>query len=378
MMNLDVLVPVYNVTPYLRDFLKSLEAGFLNLSDQKKAELSRYIRVVFVEDCSTDDSLAILQDWQKSSVLPCKIVQNNHNKGLTKNRQILLDHANADYIWYLDSDDLLDFSLIDLLGVLDLLNQYSPDVLLFDYRVFVDKTGQVKNNERLAMTNLGEGYGNLAKIKDKNLGKTVGEILYHLAILDDKHYFWNKIFRRDRVLGLVDFAIPAFEDLAYTPIWLYHCQSYFYLPMELVAYRIRENSISQKLNDRQFFLIQAYLDQADFCRSVVGDRQCEVYLLYKAYSIYFRLKKLCKKRQSQGVEAWLGKDDSGMVMVSSPAPNKPPRLTTKRILDQEDRLSNYRRSLRDRVAIEALVGDLFEVGMVSRALKLRYLAWLYG
>ena len=51
----SLVCAVYNVARYLPDFIASLEAQSYGLDD---------VQVVMVDDGSTDDSLALLEQWQ--------------------------------------------------------------------------------------------------------------------------------------------------------------------------------------------------------------------------------------------------------------------------------------------------------------------------
>lgn len=277
---LSILVPVYGVEAYLPVFLASFGE-----------DLPNDIEIIFVNDTSPDNSKAIIQAWQASVSVKTILINNSKNQGLTRNRQILLDHSQGDYVWYLDPDDVLNFTNIHLQDVMKRLKQYRPDVLLCDYDVFFDKTNQTKYHEKLIFSKRQQ--------EEQFIQPTDKNELYRLSILDDKHYFWNKIFRRTVVLDLVSFTIAAFEDIAYTPIWLYHCQSYYYLPISLVRYRIRENSITKQLNTNQVCAVQAYQEQAEFCKSRVKDEKSLAYLRYKSLVYYFRLLKKAKKSSNQ-------------------------------------------------------------------------------
>ena len=61
-----------------------------------------FIRIV--DDCSSDNSVAIIKSLQKKySTL--SLIENKENKGLFYNRYLLLNESNADYIFFIDDDD---------------------------------------------------------------------------------------------------------------------------------------------------------------------------------------------------------------------------------------------------------------------------------
>ncbi|WP_239350302.1 glycosyltransferase family 2 protein [Snodgrassella communis] len=267
-MQLSILIPVYNVAAYLPDLLQDL-----------LPKLPLNAEIIFYDDASPDNSIAIVEEFML--LYPCvqiRILRGNENIGLTKAREQLLLASNANYVWFVDSDDKVNSAV--LTEVLLILSQEQPDVLVFDYDVFYDGSNQLKHHETLSF------------YPKNNLVQTSGKEIYRTAILDGRHYFWNKIFRRELIIGIVSYDIPAYEDIAYTPILLSKCQSFYYLAQVVVHYRIRKDSIAQKLSLQQVYGLNAYIQQALYADKVVGDKKCQAYLLYKAHLYYFRL---CRK-----------------------------------------------------------------------------------
>ncbi|HEY8940494.1 MAG TPA: glycosyltransferase family 2 protein, partial [Cellvibrio sp.] len=87
---LSVLIPVYNVADYVVECLESIVLQSIP-----------GIEIIAVDDCSTDNSLAILQDFAQNSLVPIKILQHPHNRGLSAARNSLLDAASGDYVWFI-------------------------------------------------------------------------------------------------------------------------------------------------------------------------------------------------------------------------------------------------------------------------------------
>ncbi len=89
-----VIVPVYNREKYIKETIESI----------LKQTYTNY-EVIFVDDCSTDGSLEILEEY-------CKIYNNfrliklKRNKGVSFARNIGIRKASGRYIAFLDSDDL--------------------------------------------------------------------------------------------------------------------------------------------------------------------------------------------------------------------------------------------------------------------------------
>lgn len=90
---LSIVIPVYNVEPYLDACLSPLK----NLSDE--------IELVIVNDGSTDNSLEILQAY--STNRPNTVLIDQENTGLSAARNVGLSKASGEFLFFLDSDDVV-------------------------------------------------------------------------------------------------------------------------------------------------------------------------------------------------------------------------------------------------------------------------------
>lgn len=91
-MSVSVIVPVYNVAPYLR-------AGLDSLLAQSRADWS----AICVDDGSTDESGAILDEYAAHD--PRFVVIHQEHAGVSAARNAALDRATGDVILFLDPDD---------------------------------------------------------------------------------------------------------------------------------------------------------------------------------------------------------------------------------------------------------------------------------
>ena len=63
--------------------------------------------IIFVNDASTDSTLSIIETFKKENPnIPCTIISNQINLGITKSRNIALKNSKGNYIAVLDSDDV--------------------------------------------------------------------------------------------------------------------------------------------------------------------------------------------------------------------------------------------------------------------------------
>ena len=134
---ISIIIPVFNVEKYIKETLISV-----------KNQFSRPDEVIIINDGSTDDSFKIVKDLKDSD--SWKIFETkNQGLGLTRNYGKSL--AKGDYIYFLDSDDILDHNFIfDMRNLIKIYNQ--PDVILFSGKPFSNnKIAQNKINLRFSI-----------------------------------------------------------------------------------------------------------------------------------------------------------------------------------------------------------------------------------
>ncbi|MBO7484711.1 MAG: glycosyltransferase [Spirochaetaceae bacterium] len=108
---------MYNVEEYLPDCLESC----INQTMQD-------IEIICVDDCSTDNSRIILEEYRNKDNR-IKII--NHTKNLRQGaaRNTGMRMAFGEYIWFIDSDDYIDFDACQILY--DEAEKYDIDILSF-------------------------------------------------------------------------------------------------------------------------------------------------------------------------------------------------------------------------------------------------------
>lgn len=99
---ISVIVPVYNVAPYLRASLESVQRQSL-----------RELEIICVDDGSTDDSLSVLQAIAAEDARVRVLTQRNQRQGAARNKG--LAEARGEFVLYFDSDDFLTERSCELL-----------------------------------------------------------------------------------------------------------------------------------------------------------------------------------------------------------------------------------------------------------------------
>ena len=94
MIKVSVILPIYNVAPYLDETFTSVLGQSL-----------REIEVIAVTDGSTDNSGKIIRKYAEKDSRILSFSQ--ENKGQSAARNLALQHAQGKYVYMMDSDDLL-------------------------------------------------------------------------------------------------------------------------------------------------------------------------------------------------------------------------------------------------------------------------------
>lgn len=114
-MKVSIIIPVYNVAPYIIRCLQSVVA-----------QTYHDIECILIDDCGTDNSIQLTEQYinQYNGVIHFSIVHHLQNMGLSAARNTGLKKATGDYIFYMDSDDAITPNCIEVLS--NLANKY-PD-----------------------------------------------------------------------------------------------------------------------------------------------------------------------------------------------------------------------------------------------------------
>lgn len=89
----SIIIPVYNAASYLEETINSIqEQTYSNWE------------AIFIDDCSSDNSYNLIKKHQKEDKR-IKLIKNKTNSGAAVSRNNGIDHAEGDYLCFLDADD---------------------------------------------------------------------------------------------------------------------------------------------------------------------------------------------------------------------------------------------------------------------------------
>ncbi|MCR4763264.1 MAG: glycosyltransferase [Lachnospiraceae bacterium] len=120
----SVIIPVYNVEPYLRECLDSVIGQTL-----------KDIEIICVDDGSADGSPAILEEYRQRDPRITVLTQENRGQSAARNRG--MDVARGEYLYFIDSDDYVDPDLLEKTTAL--ADEMKLDILVSGLECFAEQ-----------------------------------------------------------------------------------------------------------------------------------------------------------------------------------------------------------------------------------------------
>lgn len=236
----SIIVPVYKVENYLANCIESV----LNQTFSD-------FELILVDDGSPDRCPEICDNYKEKDKR-IKVVHKS-NGGLASARRAGIKEASGNYVFNLDSDDLIENDTLECAH--KIINNTNCDIVSFSYR-------WVKNGRTVDITNdgLNEGLYTEADIEKHIfprllMDKDMNHISYYLS---------GKAVKRDLLTPLqlsVSEKISLGEDLCCTVPCYLHAKSVYISKKEAYLYTVREDSLSKKFNTKQIYLIEDVINE---------------------------------------------------------------------------------------------------------------------
>lgn len=252
----SIIIPVYNVARYLADCLESvLKQTYANLE------------IIVVDDGSTDKSLEICNSFAvKDKRL--KVIH-QENAGVSAARNAGLSIMTGKYVLFIDSDDRIEQSMVEIL-VKEMENNAKNDAVFCGYREFEDETNRI----------IKEVAPSKSKRVDRDDG--VAEIFGEYSTM-----LWNKMFRCSIIdkADLFDVTLKIGEDELWMIDVLKKANNIMLIGTPLYYYRSRAEGASKgqvfseaKMTD--------YESQKKVLKSI-NEYGSEVLTLYAQQRLYY-------------------------------------------------------------------------------------------
>ena len=211
--SISVIIPVYNVSAYLSACLDSI-----------LAQTFTDIEIIAVNDGSTDNSYEILDEYARRDA---RIrVFNQSNEGVSAVRNKALSYATGEYIVYVDADDYLAPTMLELLY--RRAKKVDADVVICNFKY-------VRNGEPVPSTSVRLG----ARFQAKECF-SVADIDYSgIKRWTPFVVVWNKLFKRSFAMEHIHFPPKLrFEDTPAMFDALYHAKRISVIDEALYFYRV--------------------------------------------------------------------------------------------------------------------------------------------
>jgi glycosyltransferase involved in cell wall biosynthesis len=222
----SVIIPVYNSEKYLDRALQSV----IN-------QTHKNLQIIIVDDGSTDKSLEIVTNYQKTDYRIEIYVK--ENSGVANTRNLALSKVKGEYIYFMDSDDTVVEDAIESLLRIGILNK--NDIVVGNY-CDCNEQGEVIRTV----------------VNPSNIKKENDNVKLNLDILYGKPALWNKLFKYDLIKGEKFINIKKSSDSAFTYIILNKAESIGFLDKVVYYYFIREGSISTNPNKNLIDIIHCW------------------------------------------------------------------------------------------------------------------------
>jgi CDP-glycerol glycerophosphotransferase len=230
---ISVIITAHGVADYLDRCLDSVLS-------QKDAAAE--VEVIAVDDASPDRSGAILAARHDPRF---RVIHTATKAGPGGARELGAKEAGGEYLWFVDGDDeLADGALAEVAAQLDRLH---PDVLILDYE-------NIFANGKVTPSGADLAVPELTTLTDSPV------------LLNVTMSMWNKVFRRDFLLGIaVSYGPGIYEEVPVALAALLTAPRIGVLDRVCYRYRrSRPGSFMAAINDSHFDMFKSYDSIYDF------------------------------------------------------------------------------------------------------------------
>lgn len=262
---LSIIVPVYNVEPYLSCCLDSI-----------LVQTFGDFEVLLIDDGSTDTSGAICDDYaKKDSRIRCF---HKGNGGHMSARQAGFRQASGKYVAFVDSDDWIDPSMYQ--SMCATANKYDADVICCNYTAVTPE----KEIKRLDFCN--PGFYNRQQLEEQIYpGMLFSGSFFHYGISPS---LCTKLFRRslfEKHLFQVPLSLKLGEDGLAVYSCLLEAASVCFLPEAFYYYRSCSSSLTHTMDfgrlAENHLLFATYDKLIDLAAHPCMERQLLFYYTYQ-------------------------------------------------------------------------------------------------
>ncbi|MCR5119520.1 MAG: glycosyltransferase [Lachnospiraceae bacterium] len=211
----DIIVPVYNGAEYIKHFTEM----FAEQTDED-------VRLLFVDDGSTDDSPKLLREAEESGRPNIKVIR-RENGGAAAARNTGLDASDAEYVAFFDIDDICAEDYVKTIK--DQVSQGGFDILIYDRVMLYDDTKNISGNTACTAVDVSkEDMLKKALFDSEHFGGI------HNILISKKYLDSNKLRFAE--------GYPYYEDFDFTYRCLALSEKTLYLKRTLYGYAVKHDA----------------------------------------------------------------------------------------------------------------------------------------
>ena len=256
--NVSIIIPVYNVEPYIETCLKSVI----------RQTYRGTMECVVVDDCGTDDSIAIVEQILASYVgdIRFTIVHHERNRELSAARNTGTAAATGEYVYYLDGDDEITEDCIEKM-MAEAASDPAVEIVQGRYR-----RSDLKKP--------------IPDVRDLQIAHATGNEEVRRIFYDKRQFVvsaWNKLIKRSFIL---QYGFQFKEGLLWEDgLWLFFILKYVtnvsFISDVTYLYRMRPGSIVSSTDKKTFAKHKAVFFYEILKNLTPGDEKSELKLIMK-------------------------------------------------------------------------------------------------
>lgn len=239
----SIIIPVYNVAPYLRACLDSL---FVSIDKLAKEVGTCGVEIICIDDGSSDGSGTILDRYAEGKSFLRVIHQ--ANRGVGQSRNIGIDVATGEWLLCVDSDD--EVTPDYLTTIYEIASRYSPDAIRFGH---VDVEIQGVDGDS------GGGEISCIEADDDPVG-------FFLEM--NSAFVWNTCYKRNLIGNVRYESIPLGEDVLFSCAMIPRLNKIAVTTAPIYHYLQRVGSLAHKK--------VISLNQVESCMTCHDGRICQI------------------------------------------------------------------------------------------------------
>lgn len=229
-MKLSIVVPMYNSEHYIENCIESLLAQDISENEYE---------ILIINDGSTDSSLNIVERYIKNNTNIRVITV--ENGGLSRARNLGIDNALGEYIFFVDSDDYIANNTLK--NILEKTIKNKIDMMFFDLKIVYDEKNKISSHNIDNELNIISG---IQYFEDNNVNNGAW------------HYLISRKFLNENNLRFVEGRFC--EDGMFLISCIFEARRVSHCNVDVYRYVMRSNSItSKKSKDHLFKMIDDFI-----------------------------------------------------------------------------------------------------------------------